>query len=78
MEHKDKITAINFIRPNAIFTLKNDELTWLDENQAEPTNAELVKALKDYKAWQNTAEGKKVELLKRLGLSQEEFDTLTA
>jgi hypothetical protein len=78
MEHKDKITAIQFIRPNAIFTLKDDVLTWLDDNQAEPTNAEIQAGWVDYNNWKNTPEGMKALLLSRLGLTQEEFNTLTA
>jgi hypothetical protein len=78
MEHKDKITAIQFIRPNAIYTLKNDVLTWLDDNQVEPTNAEIQAGWADYNNWKNTPEGMKATLLLRLGLTQEEFNTLTA
>lgn len=50
MEHKDKINAINFIRPNAQFTLLGDDLNWFDEEQIEPTNAEIQAGYVAYQA----------------------------
>lgn len=50
MEHKDKINAINFIRPNAQFALLGDDLNWLDEEQIEPTNAEIQAGWVAYQA----------------------------
>lgn len=41
MHHNDKVAAIQFIRPSAEFVLNGDDLTWLDENQDEPTPAEI-------------------------------------
>lgn len=76
MEHKDKVKAIQFIRPNAVYTLKDDVLTWLDDEQLEPTNAEITKAFNDYKAWLNTPEGIKAELLERLGITEDEAKLL--
>jgi hypothetical protein len=72
MEHKDKVKAIEFIKPNAIYTLKDDVLTWLDNSQPEPTDAEITKAFSDYKAWQKTSEGIKADILDRLGITAEE------
>ena len=76
MEHKDKVKAIQFIRPNAVYTLKDDVLTWLDDEQPEPTNAEITKAFNDYKSWLNTPEGIKAELLERLGITEDEAKLL--
>jgi len=82
MEHKDKFNAIQFIRPNAQFTLRGNNIEWLDKNQIEPTDAEIETGLLAYKAAQEAkaeamAEAK-VELLKRLGLTQEQFNILIA
>ena len=41
MEHLQILKAIQFIRPDAEFSLSGTELTWLDENQTEPTSAEI-------------------------------------
>ena len=41
MEHKDIVNVIQFIRPNAQFTLSGDNLQWLDANQIQPTEAEI-------------------------------------
>ena len=37
----DKVSAINSLRPNAQWTLRGDELEWLDTNQTKPTDAEI-------------------------------------
>ena len=41
MEHKDLVNVIQFIRPNAEFTLSGNDLQWLDANQIQPTEAEI-------------------------------------
>jgi hypothetical protein len=82
MNHKDKVKAILFIRPNAEFVLEGDELNWLDTNQTEPTNAEIEAGWVAYQATQETEAQMKAQakavLLERLGLTQEEFNILTA
>jgi hypothetical protein len=82
MNKNEKIQTILFIRPNAEFYTNNDELIWLDENQTQPTEAEINAGWVAYQAAQQTeAEAKaqaKAALLERLGLTQEEFNTLTA
>ena len=58
MDYKDISRAIRFIRPNAEFLLNNDELTWLDKTQLEPTKAEIeagIIALKAEDAKQEVA-----------------------
>lgn len=36
-----KLEAIQSLRPLAEFTLRGEELEWLDNNQTEPTNSEI-------------------------------------
>ena len=82
MKSQDIANAILFIKPNAEFTITGDELTWLDENQTEPTESEIEAGWIAYQTAQ-AAEAQlkaqtKAALLERLGLTQEEFNTLTA
>ena len=59
MEHRDKVKAIQFIRPNAKFVLTGDNIEWLDTEQTEPTNAEINSGLIAYKlAKESEAEAK--------------------
>jgi len=53
MKHSDKVNAIMFIRPEANFQLVGDELIWQDENQTEPTQAEIQAGLIAYKKAQD-------------------------
>jgi len=82
MIHKNKVNAIKYIRPFAQFKLDDNELVWLDENQTEPTEAEIEAGWIAYQAAEQAeAQAKaqaKAVLLERLGLTQEEFNTLTA
>lgn len=41
LNHKQVLEAISFIRPDAAFCLRGDDLEWLDENQSKPTDAEI-------------------------------------
>ena len=83
MEHNDKVKAIQFIRPNAEFTLTGDDLEWFDEIQTKPTNKEITDGLTAYKLAQKVeaeakaqakaaAEGK----LAALGLTTDELKTI--
>jgi hypothetical protein len=82
MNYIEKSLAITFIRPNSQFTLRGDNLEWLDENQTEPTESEIEAGWVAHQAAQAAeAQAKaqaKAALLERLGLTQEEFNTLTA
>lgn len=82
MNHSDKVKAIQHIRPNAEFTLIEDELNWLDENQTEPTKAEIEAGWTAYQAAQQAeAEAQaaaKAALLKRLGITEAEAKLLLA
>ena len=80
MEHKDKIKSLAFIRPNAIFVLRDDELEWLDKDQTQPTEAEIEAGWIAYQA-AKTSEAEtnaiaKSALLERLGITQAEADLL--
>ena len=54
MKHNDKVNAIQFIRPEANFQLVGDDLIWQDENQTEPTDAEIKAGLVAYKKAQES------------------------
>lgn len=44
MTHKEIIVALSHIRPNAEWTLSGDDyskIEWLDDNQTQPTLAEI-------------------------------------
>jgi hypothetical protein len=83
MEHNDKVKAIQFIRPNAEFTLTGDVLEWFDTEQTEPTNKEIEAGLTAYQLAKEsesqtkaqakaTAEGK----LAALGLTTDDLRAL--
>jgi hypothetical protein len=80
MKHSEKVKAIKFIRPDAEFILNDDELTWLDKTQIEPTEAEIKTGLIAYEAaLQAEAKTKttaKAALLDRLGITAEEATLL--
>ncbi len=82
MEYSDKAKAIQFIRPNAKFTLRGDDLEWLDETQTKPTESEIETGWVAYQAAkQAEAEAKaaaKAALLERLGISEDEARLLLA
>ena len=82
MTHQDKVNAIWFIRPNAQFVLRGDELEWLDENQTEPTEAEIKAGFVAYEK-QLKVEAKfradaKSALLEKLGITEDEAKLLLA
>jgi len=76
MEHKDKMNAIQFIRPEADFTLRGESIEWSDKTQTQPTNAEIEAGLIAYKADQEAkAEAMataKAALLDRIGITADE------
>jgi hypothetical protein len=76
MEHKDKVNAILFIRPEANFQLVGDDLIWQDENQTEPTKLEIDAGLIAYQAAQEaeaaTKAAQRQALLERLGITEDE------
>ena len=50
MNHLDKVFAIKFIRPEAEFVLKGNELEWLDTKQTQPTESEIEAGWVAYQA----------------------------
>ena len=80
MEHSNKMKAIKYIKPNAEFILNDNELTWLDQNQTEPTEAEIEAGWVAYQAAQQAeAEAQaaaKAALLAQLGITEEQAKLL--
>jgi hypothetical protein len=83
MKHIEKVNSIQFIRPNAEFVLTGDELTWLDENQTEPTEAEIEAGWVSYQAAQAAEAEAKAQAkaaaqakLAALGLTVEDLTAL--
>ena len=83
MEHKDKIKSLAFIRPNAEFILRDNELEWLDKKQDKPTQEELEKGWVAYQAAEKAeAEAKTLAKtaaqakLAALGLTVEDLSAL--
>lgn len=80
MNHIEKINAILFIKPNAKFALRGDDLEWFDKKQTEPTDEEIQEGLIAYNEAQKTeakAKAKaKTELLDRLGITEDEAKLL--
>ena len=80
MELSDKTNAILQIRPNAIFTLRGDDIEWLDETQTQPTDKEIADGLIAFKAAQEAkvlaAQAEKNAILERLGITADEAKLL--
>ena len=83
MEHDQVVKSIQFIRPNAQFSLLGDDLQWLDENQIQPTEAEIEAGWVAYQTAQAaeavaTATAKAIAQAKlaTLGLTVEDLQAL--
>jgi hypothetical protein len=80
MKHNDKVKAIKFIRTNAEFALRDDELEWLDDAQEKPTDAEIKSGWTAYQAFAKketqTQAATKAALLERLGITEDEAKLL--
>jgi len=50
MKHSEKVETILFIRPDAAFCLRDDDLEWLDTKQSKPTDAEIEAGFIAYQA----------------------------
>jgi hypothetical protein len=76
MKHSEIVKTIQFIRPDAEFSLSGDELTWLDKKQTQPTDAEIEAGFIAYqtalKSEAKTKADAKAALLNRLGITAEE------
>lgn len=80
MNHEELWNVLMFIRPNAEFVLRGNELEWLDKNQTEPTQTEIDAG---WIAYQNAQAAKteakaqaKAALLAQLGITEEEAKLL--
>lgn len=49
MEFNERLKAIQFIRPHSEFVLTGNNLIWFDEEQSEPTEAEIQAGWVGYK-----------------------------
>lgn len=83
MEHDQVVKSIQFIRPNAQFSLLGDDLQWLDENQIQPTEAEIEAGWVAYQTAQAaeavataTAKATAQAKLATLGLTVEDLQAL--
>lgn len=83
MDHNEIISAITFIRPNAQFVLRGEDLEWLDEEQTEPTKKEIQTGFNDFKAAQKAQAEAKAQAkaqaeakLAKLGLTTEDLRAL--
>jgi hypothetical protein len=83
MNHFERTQTILFIRPNSEFTLREENLEWLDENQTEPTEAEIKAGWVAYQAAQKaqveakaTAKAAAQAKLAALGLTVEDLQAL--
>jgi hypothetical protein len=83
MKHAEKSLAIQFIRPQAIWTLSGDDLIWSDKNQIEPTEAEIKAGWVAYQANQKSEAEAKAQAktavqakLAALGLTVEDLQAL--
>ena len=82
-EHEEKVNVIKFIRPLAQFILTGDELTWLDKEQTQPTDAEIKAGWVAYQAAQLAEEEAKAQAkasaeakLGALGLTADDLKAL--
>jgi hypothetical protein len=82
MEHNQIVKAIQFIRPDAEWSLTATELTWLDKNQTEPSKKQIEDGWVAYqaaeKAKADNIAAQKQEVLEKLGLTAEEVSALLA
>lgn len=83
MNFEQRLKAIQHIRPNAEFVLRETDLEWLDKNQTEPTEAEIAAGWISYQAKVEAekieAESKKIAAqskLAALGLTVEDLTAL--
>ena len=83
LNHNDKVKALAFIRPDAEYILRGDELEWVDQNQSEPTETEIQAGWIAYLAKIDSdkmeAENKRLAALAKLealGLNEDDLKAL--
>ena len=73
MQFNERLKAIQFIRPNAQFVLSGDNLTWFDEEQTEPTEAEIEAG---WVAYQAKVEADKAEAIAKKAAAEAKLAAL--
>ena len=83
MNHSEILTTLQYLRPNAEFVLRGDDLEWLDTKQDKPTEAEIQAGWLAYQAAQQVeAQAKATQKaaaeakLAALGLTAEDLKAL--
>lgn len=83
MNHSEILTTVQYLRPNAEFILRGDELEWLDTKQDKPTQTEIEAGWLAYQAAQQVeAEAKATQKaaaeakLAALGLTSDDLKAL--
>ena len=82
MDTFEKTRVIAYLRPNAAFVLRGDDIEWLDTEQKQPTDKEIADDLVAYNAAKEAEEAaalaKRNEILERLGITADEAKLLLA
>lgn len=82
LTHNDKVKVIQFIRPDAEFVLRGEDIEWLDTQQTQPTETEIAQGWIDYQAKvasdQAEAEAKREAALTKLAALGLDTDDLKA
>jgi hypothetical protein len=83
MQHDEMVRSIQFIRPDAQFYLSDGVLEWLDENQTQPTEAEIEAGWIAYQVAEEAAQQARLTAkataqakLEALGLTVEDLQAL--
>lgn len=83
LNHNEIVKAIQFIRPNAGFVMRGEEIEWLSVDEIEPTKAEIEAGWIAYQAKlaadQAEAAAKKtaaLSKLEKLGLTVDDLKAL--
>lgn len=83
MESLEISKTVHYIKPNAEFNIRGNELEWLDENQTKPTKKEIEAGWVAYQAakeaqvqTQATAKASAQAKLAALGLTVEDLTAL--
>lgn len=80
MNTRELGATLLFLRPDAIFAIRGDEIEWLDKNETQPTEEEIAQGWIDYQAKEAAdkaaAEAKRQALLDKLGITEDEAKLL--
>jgi len=83
LNHSEILTTLQYLRPNAEFVLRGDDLEWLDTKQDKPTDAEIEEGWISYRAAQEAEAKAKADAkaaaeakLAALGLNAEDLKAL--